>query len=135
MAGFLGGPGANLVQARIEVGARTVQVRVGDGAGPCELATGPVRRIDGRDVTVAVRPEHLRVGVAEPAHGVTGTARHSSHLGGRTLCHVQLRDATEIVVANVSPHGKLPGPGGQVSVTAAPSRLRLFDRTCRRDVC
>lgn len=126
VASFLGDPGANLLPGRVEVGARTVQVRVGDGAWPIEPATGSLRRLDGAEVLVAVRPEHVIVERATRPAGVSGTVTYVEWLGSHTLCHVAVADVQQSIAARVA--GDAPRAGERVSLLVdVTSHLRLFD--------
>lgn len=124
VAGFLGQPGAALVHGRVEVGARRAHVRVGDGAWPVEPATGPVRRLDGADVLVGARPEHVWLAGAREPGDVPGRVTHVEHLGSHARAHVAV-DAQQRVLVDV--RGRPPRVDARVRLATAAERLALFD--------
>ncbi len=80
-------------------------------AGPTgvRLATGEVIVVDalrpvdhGRTVTVAVRPEQLRLGLTE-ASALTARIATLVYFGTDTHCHLTLKDGTEVVARLQSP--------------------------------
>ncbi|MFN8579777.1 MAG: TOBE domain-containing protein [Gemmatimonadaceae bacterium] len=75
--------------------------------------------------TLAVRPEHLRIGPTDGA--VKGTVTLVESLGPETLVHVQL-DGGETAVARAPGAHTLP-MGAVVPVSVDPSRVLLYDES------
>jgi len=52
---------------------------------------------DGADVTLAVRPEQVRISPAGAAGQIGATLTDTVYFGTDTHCHLRLRDGTEVV--------------------------------------
>jgi multiple sugar transport system ATP-binding protein len=121
VAGFLGSPPMNLLAGRIE--------RDGLRIGEQSLAVGPALAAHkGRDLTVGIRPEHLRVA---PAHagGLAAACILVETLGSEQLVHAEI---TPPVGAAVRLVARLPAEqrvrvGEPLTLTVRPDRLRFFD--------
>jgi putative spermidine/putrescine transport system ATP-binding protein len=80
------------------------------GMAILKTALGTIRSADGaatvglgQSVTVAVRPERIRLGTATPADNkVIGTVRRATYLGTMTRLHVAVGDATLIAHVPIS---------------------------------
>ena len=121
VAGFIGSPAMNLVKG-------TVEQR--DGA-PIVRATGGVvfslparaRAMEGRAVTIGIRPEHLRPVAVET--GLEGTILTVEPTGPET--HVYVTLAGQEVCAVTQERLDLR-PGAPVPLRIAPDSLHLFDQ-------
>jgi len=76
------------------------------------------------EVTVGVRPEHLRI---DAAGALRATVRQVEHLGHEVLV-VADADGTK-VVARLAPTDAVPTVGDAVGLDAEPGRLHRFDAT------
>jgi spermidine/putrescine transport system ATP-binding protein len=74
-----------------------------------DLLPAPVNGRSGQ-VTLAVRPEQVRLGPAAETGGVTATVADTVYFGTDTHCHLTLSDGTEIVARLQSP------PSGDVNL-------------------
>jgi len=79
--------------------------------------------LDGRQLLVGVRPEHVRLGADGP---LVGRVVRVESLGHEYLVSCRLED-DEIVVARWSTLERAPDEGALVRITAHPSHLHLFD--------
>ncbi len=125
VAGFIGAPAMNFLDARIEGGALRFDH---GGALPLggALAAGGH---DGREVIVGLRPEHLVA--ADGDGGLAGRVQVVEPLGSDTLVHLDVGDRT--LTARLPPEVR-PAPGAAFSVGIDPGRLRLFDRVTQRAI-
>ncbi|MFI5256809.1 MAG: ABC transporter ATP-binding protein [Gemmatimonadales bacterium] len=131
VAGFLGSPPMNLWAGRLERRGDRWTAHVG-GATGADLALPPAlaaaaERTTSRDVTVGVRPEHLRVVVpAQPAPRDTLDAvlELAEPLGHQQLLHLRAGDLT--LTVRGEPEGR-PALGTPMRVQVDTSRLHLFD--------
>ena len=125
VAGFIGAPAMNFLDARIEGGALRFDH---GGALPLggALAAGGH---DGREVIVGLRPEHLVA--ANAGAGLAGRVQVVEPLGSDTLVHLDIGDRT--LTARLPPEVR-PVPGAAFSVGIDPGRVRLFDRVTRRAI-
>ncbi|MBL8983994.1 MAG: ABC transporter ATP-binding protein [Gemmatimonadetes bacterium] len=117
-AQFVGSPLVNTISGRV------------DGSGGRQVFTGPlvvpVHATPG-DATLAVRPEHLRLGPAEGAPEATIVLVEP--LGAETIVHLALHDGTEL-------RARLPGnstmeAGAVVQVSVDPMQALVFDAAGR----
>ena len=78
-------------------------------------------------VTVSIRPEQLRLGVA--GQGLRATVRSLVYFGTDTHCHLGLADGTEIVARLQSPASGDPGlaEGQEVGITFAPGAVQRVE--------
>lgn len=95
VAGFIGSPPMNLVNARVstsDVGAR--QLASGTAAftvdGDTERPGSGLASIDDRPVVAGFRPEHVRLGPAGTAGGAAATVRLVEMLGSEHLVHLDI---------------------------------------------
>ena len=122
VAGFIGSPSMNIVDAKISADGGAVEF-----ADDVDLnLQANLPGLAGQPVTVGLRPEHLQEGDPAESH-LKCTARLVEHLGADTLVHGPLgREGVDIAV-------RLSGfrmiESGQVlALSAAPEQIHLFDR-------
>jgi len=127
VAGFLGSPAMNLLDARVHTVEGNIAVTADGVAG--DLWPGTT---DDLDVVLGIRPEHLEI-VADPAArgavALVGVAEIVENLGGEQIvtCRVgetsvQARTSREVRVAE----------GEDVVLRAAADRIHLFERATGR---
>ncbi|KRA25782.1 ABC transporter [Microbacterium sp. Root61] len=127
VAGFLGSPAMNLLDARVIDLGGMVAVTADGIAG--DLWTGTTREID---VVLGIRPEHLEItDASRTGLGVTliGRVEIVENLGGEQIVtcatgigRVHVRTSREIRVA----------AGDEISLHALPEHVHLFDRSSGR---
>ena len=119
VAGFIGSPAMNFLPVRglEEAGGRAVAV-LGDGG---RVATGiPIQALDGGEMTLGVRAEHVHAGGGRPAR-----VDVLERLGDRTL--VYARDAAGQVLVYDEPGHAPIAVGDQVEVQIDGGAVHLFD--------
>ncbi|PDS79707.1 sn-glycerol-3-phosphate ABC transporter ATP-binding protein UgpC [Rhizobium sp. L43] len=124
VAGFIGSPRMNLLNARWGEGA-LVEVagrRIDSGLPSADRPVGAA-------VTLGLRPEHLAV-ASEPPGSLTARVDFSEYLGGTQYLYCQLADGQSLTVEHRSPIGITAGE--EVSLLFEPSDCRLFDESGNR---
>jgi ABC-type sugar transport system ATPase subunit len=125
VAGFLGSPAMNFVEARV---ASTSPLRV-----TCELAGGATLQadVDGRGlaagdpITVGIRPEHLRSAHANAP--LTGPVAAVEQVGESSIVYVEMSGARGgLLVARFEPDTRVR-PGDRLALQAAPQHVHVFD--------
>lgn len=122
VADFVGEPKINLLEATTVAEGSQSYVRIGN----CRLRTSAASIGDGRAVTVGLRPQDCVITEADSASAVSGEVAVFEDLleYGSGAVRVQGLDSSVIVQV---PAGIVWEIGLQVSVTAQPERVYLFD--------
>ncbi|RDC68054.1 TOBE domain-containing protein, partial [Rhodovulum sp. 12E13] len=116
VAGFIGSPSMNFFAGTVEAGG----VRVA-GLGGRHVETHVDLPAHGSEVTVGLRPGHLKIDPAAATHEVDLTEA----LGGVSYVYLIANNGDRIVL---EAHENDPLPqGGRVGVTLAPADTYLFD--------
>jgi sn-glycerol 3-phosphate transport system ATP-binding protein len=124
VAGFIGSPAMNLLEATLAEEGRAARLRAGpvlrfaDGARP-----GP----DGRRLLVGVRPEHLRpaaAGAAEQGGALEVSLDLVEPLGSESVLHGHLPSG-EALTARVA--GAVPAAAGALRLLIPPAEAHVFD--------
>jgi len=125
VAGFIGTPAMNLLPGRLENNGISFK----DG-GHLALPQGLLDKADMPEVTLGLRPEHLRL-----AHGEGGAPDALSlsvkidlieHLGADTLIHTRPEEGGPTFTLRYPGESQLPD-GDCLTLTADADKLRLFD--------
>jgi multiple sugar transport system ATP-binding protein len=129
VAGFLGSPRMNFLQASLvgEEGA-IATVRL-DGGALAEVAADAVSTAVGAKVTLGVRPEHLRLLPAqdgEAGEGIPGTVGLVEYLGDVVLAYVQVEGVPELVAVKCHSAAMAPPAGTPVLLAFDPAQAYLF---------
>jgi len=122
VAGFIGSPKMNLVQARVTaVEDAGIKVQLASRAN-LVVPVRPARQKVGEEVTLGVRPEHMRLaGEGE----LSGEVMVVERLGGETYLYIQLGDRS---MAILQADGEIPtGVHDRVSIKLDPATCHLFD--------
>ncbi|MFC9550346.1 ABC transporter ATP-binding protein [Rhodococcus sp. NPDC056960] len=126
VAGFLGSPAMNLLDARV----RTVK---GTVVATAEGVTAPLwpGQTDGRDIVLGIRPEHLKVADPDEQAGVRLSVDVTSveNLGSEQVAYCDVGGATLCVRA---PRPIALHAHRSAVLTADPAHLHLFDRATGR---
>ena len=120
VAGFIGSPAMNLVEAKVTDSTITF------GNVSMQLSGANAAAIKGRSAVVAgFRPEHLRVGSASGDEiGMTLEADVVEYLGAQELLHLSSGAGDLLALVNASHRTKR---GDHVPLALAPAQLHLFD--------
>jgi multiple sugar transport system ATP-binding protein len=126
VAGFIGQPPMNMIEARIHRGiAETVAFRV-------PLPADWPHSADGRALTVGIRPEHVRVSGAprkvEPGTSAVGTVRLIERSGGHPWVSIELASAgTDGLVVATMEAGQEVRIGDTVTISIRQAVVHFFN--------
>jgi sn-glycerol 3-phosphate transport system ATP-binding protein len=122
VAGFIGSPAMNLLEARVAGDGNSIELPGGDRLG---LAAGQGAQAAGTAVTLGIRPEHLEL--AESGNGLAHlNVEVIEQLGADTLIHGHFGDdRTDLTLRLQGTVGLSPGEVLPLRVT--PEHLHLFD--------
>ncbi|QKW05012.1 ABC transporter ATP-binding protein [Streptomyces sp. NA04227] len=124
VAGFLGSPAMNLLEASVQATDGVLSVR---GRG-FHLPLGIDADVPSRPVTLGVRPEHLTLTAPRDAT-IRGRVHSVENLGSEEVAHVHVGEA-RLCLRGQRPLGLRAGD--PVPLTAQPQHLHLFDATSGR---
>lgn len=146
VAGFIGSPPMNLINATVEHGLNggSGSVTLRSGSAAIELASGggdAIEGANGRLLVVGIRPEHVRL--SEPSQGARATVKLIEMLGSESLVHLDVdgfdyrmtenENAEEVVttggrvLCKLHDQAAIPRQGDNVGVVFDRDRLHLFD--------
>ena len=118
VAAFFGEPKINRLTGRVRAGGVDV------------LEAGLPLFLDlpaGAEVTVGVRPEHLRLAPAVGGEGLAARVERLDYLGAESWAHLRLTDGTA-AVARVGADDRSVRPGDAVRLQPDLAKLLVFDR-------
>jgi len=125
VAGFIGSPKMNLMPGRIAgaTGSASTQVEVsGFGTLTVDRATGALAQGDA--VTVGVRPEHFRLAVSGPDHGLEVV--NVEYLGNEAYVYIELPVMEELMVVRQPVPCEIR-PGQRVELATDAELVHVFD--------
>jgi multiple sugar transport system ATP-binding protein len=125
VAGFIGSPAMNFLEARIEtISDESIGVSI-EGGSPVSIPCMPNANIKtGDTVTVGIRPEHVTPEAPGDAQ-VTGDVYAIERLGGDTYIYLNMRDGTELNVHASEDISAGFGDRMKIGITAA--QCHVFD--------
>ena len=125
VAGFIGNPPMNLLDASVHTEGDATRVRVDDEvlALPAGLAA-QARAAEATEVVLGVRPEHVRV---DPDGGVAGTVAVVEALGHERHLVCSRPDGSLVTVRATGPTGP-EAVGDELTLSIDPAQVHLFDR-------
>ncbi|SEP78420.1 carbohydrate ABC transporter ATP-binding protein, CUT1 family [Faunimonas pinastri] len=125
VAGFIGSPKMNFLEARAEAAGDVATIRL-PGGGELRMPLQGQALSSGQSVILGVRPEHLSLqhggtgGMAE----ISGTVRLAEHLGAETVLYIDVADGAQLIVrANGIMRERT---GDAVRVVVDPAACHLF---------
>ncbi len=126
VAGFIGSPPINFFAARVEDGALVA----GSLRLPLPAALAPrIAGLQGREVTLGIRPEDLSLEPVPDALAIDGTVEVREPLGNEVLLHWQT-PVGALVSRLAGQHG--PQVGARARLHAAAGRVHAFDPQTER---
>ena len=122
VADFIGE--TNFLKGRLA--ADGIHLASGEWVGAPDQARGGGER--GGEVTLAVRPEQVRIEAAGDAGSLAATVTETVYSGTDTHCHMRLADGTEIVARLQSPPSGDVGlaPGAEVGLRFAEGAVQVL---------
>ena len=127
VAGFLGSPRMSFLSGTASTEGEGIRLSMGD-AGTVLL---PEQRLDGvsREVTLGVRPEHLRIGAE--GEGLRAVIDQVEHLGDCDLAYARLAGREEVATVRLPGSGPTLSVGDHVWLSPEAQNCHLFDREGR----
>ena len=124
VAGFIGSPGMNFIEATVlEASSAGASVKLGGGETiRCAVDASAAR--PGQAVTLGVRPEHLLAGVAENALDTTVTFVES--LGSMTYAYCSNAGAQDVITCAVEGERRI-GNGDALPLSVPAAKAHLFN--------
>ncbi|MBV8666214.1 MAG: TOBE domain-containing protein, partial [Burkholderiaceae bacterium] len=124
VAGFLGAPKMNFLQGKLASGSAAITLP-GDEHLPA--AADVARGTAGRDVTLGIRPEHLRLAEESDAAALQAQVTLVEHLGDQMLAYLKVAGIAEDLCMKLPGHAVKLSYGDQVRVAFPPQQCLLFD--------
>jgi len=124
VAGFLGAPKMNFLQGKLASGSAAITLP-GDEHLPA--AADVARGTAGRDVTLGIRPEHLRLAEESDAAALQARVTLVEHLGDQMLAYLKVAGIAEDLCMKLPGHAVKLSYGDQVRVAFPPQQCLLFD--------
>ena len=123
VAGFIGSPKMNFVEAKVaSIASGTISAAI-EGLPPMELAVSNGKVDVGEPITIGIRPEHIREG-QDDGYGIDSEVNVSEQLGGESYLYVTLPGGQEITVH--SPGQSPNRRGDRVPLTFPAASCHLF---------
>ena len=122
VAGFIGSPAMNFLEARVSADGR--QVTIADGKNLSLTGPAPAE-VRNRDVILGIRPEHFEV-VDAGAVTISLIVDHVEILGADTLVYGRLNDASAELTVRLPDVHHFP-TAAVLTLVVPPDRLHLFD--------
>jgi multiple sugar transport system ATP-binding protein len=124
VAGFIGSPGMNFIAATVQqASAHGATVKLGGGESiRCAVDAGSAQ--PGDKVTLGVRPEHLRAGVADNALNTTVTFVES--LGSMTYAYCSNPGLEDVITCAVEGDRRIDA-GSALPLAVPVDKTYLFD--------
>ncbi|QEL56359.1 sn-glycerol-3-phosphate import ATP-binding protein UgpC [Chromobacterium paludis] len=126
VAGFIGSPGMNLLDARAD--ERGERLLLGASMELTLPAAAPA--LAGRTLKLGIRPEHLRQG-GDSGLKLSLSVETVEALGADNYAYGCLAGQPAAVRL---PHGQRPAPGNRLELTVRPEALHLFDAETQRRI-
>ena len=128
VGGFVGAPAMNFVRTRVE--GSTAVCSGGQRIALDAIQGGRPRPMEGREIILGVRPEHVFAGETSGV-ALAGRVEVVEPLGSDTLVHFSLGDA--VLTARMPPSVR-PQVGETLRTSVDPSRVYLFDAETERAI-
>jgi sn-glycerol 3-phosphate transport system ATP-binding protein len=117
VAGFIGSPAMNLVSGTIRAGMATL---------PTGTPVAAVAGVDGAEVTIGIRPEHLVPCAPDAPDAIPVEVQAAELLGADSYGHGHLPGSAAAFVVRL-PGSAPPRPGERLSVRVGADFVHLFD--------
>ncbi|MES3021446.1 MAG: sn-glycerol-3-phosphate ABC transporter ATP-binding protein UgpC [Pseudomonadota bacterium] len=102
VAGFLGSPRMNFIDARIDAAGAGCVALLLAGGGRIEVAAGGDAGMAGQEATLGIRPEHIALGAPGDANSVQAKVVLVEHLGDAMILYAQVEGVAEVLSVKLS---------------------------------
>lgn len=123
VAGFIGSPRMNFIPATVADSSPGATLLALPGQAPLALPPAAARLSHGQEVTLGIRPEHLRLGEGDGA--LAATVQRAEYLGAETVLNLTLADGTPLAL-RVDGLARFAA-GQAVRCAVPPAACHLFD--------
>ncbi len=118
VAGFIGSPKMNFIKAKARLSGSVINVSFSNGS-EVSIPASRAQKTSGEDVTLGIRPEHIRLSGPIPAN-----VRLAEYLGSESMFYATLADGTDI---SVKADGLAKATAGEkLNLTFPPEACHLF---------
>ena len=128
VAGFIGSPEMNLVEATLDRGGQGPLIRLGDQVLQFGSALGArIGDLPAGAYTLGIRPQHLAVAAADDPAALRGRLAHVEFLGHEVYLYVKIEGRSVIVVVPSADFDRSRIADDAIALRPAEDRLHLFD--------
>src|ERR1700730_2058171 len=125
VAGFIGSPQMNFLDLTVEAQRENGLACVAEGLGKLLLPIQSKPPLDGKKVTLGVRPEHVRLEGSESSVRLPAVVNIVENLGSENLLHAEMAE-NQLLVAKI-PGGVGPERNHRLALFLPAEYLYLFD--------
>jgi multiple sugar transport system ATP-binding protein len=125
VAGFIGSPQMNFLDLAVEAQRENGLACVAEGLGKLLLPIQAKEDLDGKKVTLGVRPEHVRLEGSESSVRLPAVVNIVENLGSENLLHAEMAE-NQLLVAKIA-GGVGPERNHRLALFLPAEHLYLFD--------
>ena len=125
VAGFIGSPQMNFLELTVEGRRENGLACVAEGLGKLVLPIQTEAAIEGKKVTLGIRPEHMRLVATEFSVRLPAVVNIVENLGSENLLHAEIAE-NQLLVAKIA-GGATPERNHRLALFLPAEHLYLFD--------
>ena len=125
VAGFIGSPQINFLELTVEGRRENSLACVAEGLGKLVLPIQTEATIEGKKVTLGIRPEHVQLTATESSVRLPAVVNIVENLGSENLLHAEIAD-NQLLVAKIA-GGAAPERNHRLTLFLPGEHLYLFD--------
>ena len=125
VAGFIGSPQMNFLELTVEGRRENGLACVAGGLGKLVLPIHTESAIEGKKVTLGIRPEHVQLAGTESSVRLPAVVNIVENLGSENLLHAEIAE-NQLLVAKIA-GGAAPERNHRLTLFLPPEHLYLFD--------
>jgi len=125
VAGFIGSPQMNFLDLTVEAQRGNGMACVAEGVGKLVLPIQTKETLEGKKLTLGIRPEHVRLAASEPSVRLAAVVNIVENLGSENFVHAEIAE-NQLIVAKI-PGGPAPERNHRLPLFLPAEHLYLFD--------
>jgi multiple sugar transport system ATP-binding protein len=125
VAGFIGSPQMNFLELTVEARRENGLTCVAEGLGKLVLPIQTEAAIEGKKVTLGIRPEHVQLAGTESSVRLPAVVNIVENLGSENLLHAEIAE-NQLLVAKIA-GGAAPERNHRLALFLPAQHLYLFD--------
>src|ERR1700751_4363810 len=125
VAGFIGSPQMNFLEVTVEGGGENGFSSVGEGLGKLVLPIETEGGMEGKKVTLGIRPEHVQLAATGSSVRLPAVVNIVENLGSENLLHAEIAE-NQLLVAKIA-GGAAPERNHRLALFLPAEHLYLFD--------